>query len=551
MSLRSQAMRFLSLTSMSAVVLMIGGFGMAAPAEKDKAKGKKKPALNLPPPSGVRMDAPTLAKYIDKAIEQKLKAEGVSPSPLTTDAEFVRRVSLDITGHIPSVERAAAFLDDKDPNKRAKLIDELLSSSDYGNHLADIWQVLMLPKSSDNRRLANGPMIKWLAEHFNKNMPWNKMVHDMLTATGEQDKNGAVTFFIANNTVDKVTDEVTKVFLGVQLQCAQCHNHPFTEWKQTEYWEMAAFFMKVQSSNPNKAAKEGTSPSVAESDNIRRGKNALPESAKMLAPKFLGGERPNVGKSGPVRPILADWLTTAQNPYFSKAMTNRIWGQYFGRGLVNPIDDMHEDNHASHPELLQELASQFGKNAFDVKFLVRAICNSKTYQRGSKPSGDNADAPANVYARMNVKVLSPEQLYDSLGTALGQQDGGRAQEGKKAAAGGKAGPNNGPRNVFVAFFGVDETVGVTEFQSGIPQALNLMNSARINQAVQNNPLVRATGKTPAEVIEKLYLGTLSRRPNAEELTKMAAYVQKSETPTKGYGDILWALLNSSEFTLNH
>ena len=407
----------------------------------------------------------------------------------------------------------------------------------------------MLPKTSDNRRLGTAPMTTWLEENFNKNRPWNTMVHDLVTASGPQDKNGAVTFFVANNSVDKMTDEVTKVFLGVQLQCAQCHNHPFTEWKQTEYWGMAAFFMKVQSSNPNKAAKDGTSPVVSEVNAVRRGKNALPESAKILPPKFLAGAEPNVGKTDPVRPVLANWLTTAQNPYFSKAIVNRMWGQYFGRGIVNPIDDMHEDNPASHPELLQELASQLGKHDFDLKYLVRAICNSHAYQRSSKPSTGNADAAPNVYARMGVKVMSPEQLYDSLGIVLGRTEGKAAGEARKGAM-GKKGPNNTPRSVFVAFFGVDETLSSTEYQAGIPQALNLMNSPRINNAIQSNPLVR-TGRPPAEVIQKLYLGTVSRAPTPTELALTTAHVTKAETPIKGYSDVLWALLNSSEFTLNH
>jgi hypothetical protein len=546
MRVRSKMMRCLAIATMSAFVLLLGGLSFAAPGDKDKAK---KPAVKLPPPSGVRMDHTTLAKFIDKAIADKLKAEGVTTAPLTSDAEFLRRVYLDITGHIPSGDKAAAFLDDKDPNKRSKLIDELLASEDYGKHLADIWQALLLPKNSDNRRLDTAPMAKWLEENFNKNQHWNTMVHDLLTASGPQDKNGAVTFFVANGTVDKMTDEVTKVFLGVQLQCAQCHNHPFTEWKQTEYWGMAAFFMKVQAQNANQAAKAGNAPTVAEVDNVRRGKNALPESAKILPPKFLAAETPNVSRTGPVRPVLADWLTTAQNPFFSKAMANRIWSQYFGRGVVNPVDDMHDDNPPSHPELLQELANQFAKNDFDVKYLIRAICNSQAYQRTSKLSGKDSDPAPNLYAKMAVKVLTGEHLFDSLGNVLGRQEGRAAGEARKGAM-GKGGPGGNQRAVFVAFFGADETASVTEYQSGIPQALNLMNSPRINTAVQANPLVRS-GSAPEVVIEKLYLSTLSRRPTSTEIEKMTAHVKKADAPAKGYSDILWALLNSSEFTLNH
>ncbi len=547
MRLRTKVMRFLSVATISAFLLPLGGLGFAAPGDKDKTKVKgTKPTVKLPPPSAVRMDPATLAKLIDKAVGDKLKAEGVTASPLAADAEFLRRVYLDITGHIPSADKAAAFLDDKDPNKRAKIIDELLASEDYGKHLADIWQALLIPKNSDNRRLDAEPMAKWLQEHFNKNQPWNQMVHDLLTASGPQDKNGATTFFVANATVDKMTDEVTKVFLGVQLQCAQCHNHPFTEWKQTEYWGMAAFFMKVQSTRPQAAAKNGTSPTVEEADKVSAARTLCRNRPRWCRRSSSPPRSRRSVRPSPYRPVLANWLTTAQNPYFSKAMANRIWSQYFGRGIVNPVDDMHDDNPASHPELLQELANQFAKNDFDVKFLVRAICNSQTYQSGSKL---NSDAVPNLFANMSVKVLSGEQLFDSLGNVLGTAGGRAAGEARKGAMGKGAGGNN-QRAVFVAFFGADETASVTEYQSGIPQALNLMNSQRINGAIQANPLVRSTSPTNV-VIEKLYLSTLSRRPTPAEMEKLTAYVKKADTSTKAYGDILWALLNSSEFTLNH
>jgi hypothetical protein len=545
MSRRSKVTGFSVVTATTAALFLIGNVGVAGPGDAAKAKGQS--GANVSPPSGPRMDHVTLARFIDKSVADRLKAEGVTASPLASDAEFLRRVYLDITGHIPSGEKASAFLDDKDPHKRARLIDELLASEDYGKHLADIWQTLLIPKNSDNRRLNAAPMGQWLEENFNKNRPWDKMVHELLTATGPQDKNGATTFFIANATVDKMTDEVTKVFLGVQLQCAQCHNHPFTAWKQTEYWGMAAFFMKVQTTRPQQAARQGTSPAVEEASTPRRGRNALPESAKMVPPKFLAGAEPKVEASAPYRPVLADWLTSAQNPYFSKAMANRVWGQYLGRGLVNPVDDMNDDNPPSHPELLQELAYQLAANDFDVKYLVRAICNSQAYQRSSRPAGDNADAAPNLYAHAAVKVLTPEQLFDSLGTVLGRPDN-RPPDARRGM--GRPGPNGGARAAFVAFFGIDETVSVTEYQTGIPQALNLMNSPRINNAVQNHPIVRS-GKPAAEVIEKLYLSTVARRPTSQEVAKLTAYVAKCDEPVKGYADVLWALLNSSEFTLNH
>jgi hypothetical protein len=477
-------------------------------------------------------------------VNERLQAEKFTPSDRADDTEFLRRAYLDIAGHIPTAEKAAAFLDSKDANKRAKLIDELLASPDYGRHMADIWQALLIHHESMNRALDAEPMVGWLKDQFNLNTPWDKMVHEILTASGTVDKNPATLYYISQGTVDKMTDNATKVFLGVQLQCAQCHNHPFTSWKQTEYWGMAAFFMKVQATpNVQKAAKNGESLGVSEVNQVKRGKNnPLPESAEILPPKFLGGDTPNVG-NGPLRPTLADWMTSAKNPYFSKAMVNRVWAQFMGRGLVNPVDDMHDGNAASHPQLLAELAEQFAANNFDVQFLIRAICNSDAYQRTSRPTSANKDASPQVYSRMAVKMMSGEQFVDSILQVVGTQLGAGAKEGKP----GK-GAARDPRGNLVAFFGGDETADVTEYQDGIPQVLRLMNSPALNRSPKLMEIVKSS-KSPEQAIEQIYLTTLSRRPTKEELTKRVSYVEKVGAKD-AYGDILWAVLNSTEFRVN-
>ena len=436
---RTHALRCLSLLILTALFGLILSSLSDAAEKKDKPEPTTSKALTAKS-VGTKLDQTAISQLIDQQVNERLTAEKIVPSARADDAEFLRRAYLDITGRIPSGEKAAAFLDSKDANKRAKLIDELLASPDYGRHMADIWQNLLIVHNSDNRRLNAEPMVEWLKESFNQNKAWDKTVHEIITASGELDKNPAATYFVSQGTVDKMTDNVTKVFLGVQLQCAQCHNHPFTEYKQTEYWGMAAFFFKVQTGNVNKAAKQGDAITVSETERPRRGKNnALPESAKILPPKFLGG---NVAKvsSGPLRPTLADWMTTAKNPYFSKSMTNRLWAQFMGRGLVNPVDDMHDGNEASHPQLLAELAEQFSANGFDVKFLVRAICNSDAYQRTSRPNSTNKDAPPAVYSRMVVKMMTGEQLFDSLAEVVGPPTAGGGGRGKAMAKGGNRDP---------------------------------------------------------------------------------------------------------------
>jgi hypothetical protein len=508
----------------------------------------KKPPVAGTLPKGQKLTAEQLAGHIDKLVLDRLKAEKIDASPRTSDEEFLRRAYLDITGKIPTADKAAAFLDSKESDKRAKLIDELLASKDYGRHMADVWQALLLPRNSDNRRLMQyyPHLVKWLDEKFNANAPWDKMVSDILTASGAVEKNGPVIYWLANPTADKVTDNVSKVFLGVQLQCAQCHNHPFTDWKQTEYWGMAAFFLKVHpDGNPKAAAKNGGTIRISES-NVKRGKrNLLPESAKILPPKFLGGVQPKVKPNGPVRPVLAAWMTSPSNPFFARAMVNRVWGQIFGRGLVNPVDDMHDGNPASHPELLADLTGQFVASGFDLKYLLRVICSSETYQRSSKPSGNNGDAGPEHFARMAVKSLTPEQLYDVLTQLMGPPNAGGPRNRPMPNR-----PFANPREAFVTFFSAEEGADPTEYHTGIPQVLRLMNGPRFNNGAALGPIVRS-GKTPSEMLERLYLTVLARRPTAEEVDRVRAYFDKNKgEPRQALAGVLWALMNSSEFALN-
>lgn len=490
-----------------------------------------------------------LSYVIDEAIDTCLRAEKVAPSPRCDDAEFVRRIYLDLTGHIPPADKVAAFLDNRDPNKRAKLIDELLAGGEYGKHQADIWQSLLLPRVSDNRFVSFVKMTEWLEKRFNDNKPWDQMVREILTAQGDTDANGAVTYFLANLTPDKLTDNASRMFLGVQLQCAQCHDHPFTKWKQDEYWGMAAFFTKVRiKGNPRQAGQQGVTLAINENGEGRPIR--MPISAKKVPPKFLQGEQPKLDSGDAYRPVLAKWMTSPQNRYFSRAMVNRLWAQFFGRGLVNPIDDMHDGNQPSHPQLLADLAAQFTAGGFDVKQFIRGLCNSGAYQRTSKPIAGNRDAVPELFSRMAVKVLTPEQMFDSLVMVLGAPNQPNLPRRPAAAAAARL-PNITPRMLFVFFFKGDENAEPTEYQAGIPQVLRLMNSPQLNNMSMLAPLLKS-GKSPEQIVEHLYMTTLSRRPTAHELQRTLALVRKHEKePRQAYGDILWVLLNSSEFTLNH
>jgi hypothetical protein len=525
---------------------------------KGKGKGKAEPAPAPPPalapakPSApppkppADQDPAALARLIDDHLDRKLAEVGVTPAPQASDDEFLRRAYLDLTGVIPTLAQARAFLDDRSPDKRSRLVDELLAGPNYGRHLTDGWMARLIPGGTDNRFIPRDPFGDWLEKQFNDNRPWNEVVTDILTATGTIADNPAVTFALTNRSVDKLTDQTTRHLLGVQLQCAQCHNHPFAEWKQDEYWAMAAFFSKVRPENPRNPLRGGDNTQVGVQEGVgrSRAREFFPEGAKTVPAKFLGGPEPDLNRAEPYRPVLARWLTAADNPYFARATVNRVWGQLFGRGIVNPVDDLHDGNPPSHPELLDALAEDFAANGFDLKYLYRAVCNSRAYQRTSKPTKGAADPDPALFARMTVKVMSPEQLFDSLAQVTGAQAviAGRMRDNPKR------GPF-GPRNQFVAFFlaGADEANPV-EYEAGIPQALKLMNSRLVGDPRAARAYA-APGDRPAEVFERIYLAALSRRPTAAEVRRLDAHLAKSANPAAGYADILWAVLNSSEFTM--
>lgn len=534
-----------------AVVLMGGSKGTAAEKPRARqlaARGGSAPAARALAPAATRALPPAaLAEAIDQAVEAHLKAEHIPASGPADDAEFLRRVYLDLVGVIPTPEQVLAFLNSPDPNKRARVIDELLANPRFGTFWAEQWTEALVPADSNNRRLKAEPLQNWLAEAFNRQRPWNEIVYDLLTASGTQEENGAVTFFLANPSPDKVTDTVSRLFLGVQLQCAQCHNHPFTSWKRQDYWGMAAFFTQVRlTATPKKAAKQGGSPGITEEGRGRPIK--LPDSALRVPPRFLQGEQPSVRPGQPYRPILARWLTAPENPFFARALVNRVWAHFFGRGLVNPVDDMIEEHEPTHPELLLTLTEQFKASGFDLRYLIRAICNSRTYQRSSQVLPGNTN-DTELYSHMPVRVLTPGQLFDSLVQVLGQP--GEQARFKEKKAANKKGPQT-VRQAFLAFFQVADNATPLEYQAGIPQALKLMNTPALTApALAVRRALQAGGSRPAGVIEQLYLATLSRRPTAEEQQRLVAYVQQQGNPFAAYADILWSLLNSTEFSVNH
>jgi len=498
-----------------------------------------------------KLDAAGLSAAIDGLIEQRLASEKIAAAPPAEDAEILRRLYLDLHGQLPPVDEVRQFLADRSAEKRAALSERLLADPAYGRHLAELYADLLLPRTATNRKVPIAPLHRWLAERFNGNQPWDRTVRELIAARGPQYENGAVTIFMANSkslAPHEATDIVSQVFLGIRLQCAQCHNHPFADWKQTDYWGLAAFFSKVQFTSkfedgalarppPGQKDVVGTNYGITEIPAPKR--NDRPERAIDVPPRFLTGETPKVDSSQPpLRPALAEWLASPQNPWFARAMVNRTWTHFFGRGLVNPVDDLRDDNRPTHPELFDELARQFILHDFDVKYLVRAIVGSRAYQRTSASQSD--DGGEALYARMTIKVLTPKQTFDALVRVLGEEP---FNDSKGLAF---------QRERFVQFFESDDEPDPTAYRRGIPQLLLLMNSRNYRQGIDSQAAALAAGRSPAEAIDEVYRAVLARTATAREHELMQRFVQSyGDRSSEAYGGILWTLLNTSEFTLNH
>jgi hypothetical protein len=490
-------------------------------------------------------DAAELAKLIDQQVDARLKSEGVRAAELAEDAEFVRRVHLDLHGTVPTLEQAKRFLADTAPDKRARLVDALLADARYGQHLADLWQGYLISPLADDQNKRAERFGRWLAEQFNTRR-WDQIATDLLTATGKMEDNPAVSYLIEGRlprAVPDLTDLTSRYLLGVRLNCAQCHDHPFVNWKQEEFWGMAAFFTQIQTP---KRAKQVYEKGVVDDPSLTLAnlKDASTLDGYMpRPPTFLGGKAlPPGDKTTPHRAALAQWLTTSENPYFARAMVNRTWWRLMGRAIVQPVDDMHEGNAPSHPELLALLARSFAESGFDLKLLTRAIVLSRAYQRTSQ-SGESADQQAALFGRMAIKVLSAGQLYDSLETVCGPATKVTGIDTKQ-----------GTRWEFTQFFGDSGDPEPTAYRRGIPHLLRQMNSGQFagrNLDSLVSRLNSPAGRPVDEVAADLFLAILSRRPTADELRKAKAHLERSGSATAGLGELAWVLLMTSEFSLNH
>lgn len=504
-------------------------------------------------------DIDDLAARVDRLIEKRLLAERVTAAPVAGDAEFLRRVYLDLGGRIPPASRVRQFLAEAAPNKRRRVVDELLGGSLYVMHFSNVWRKALLPEtqSDPQTRVLVPGFEAWLRQKLSEDTSYSAMVREIVTVSltpagvaGElsrpDSRPSPLAFYQAKQIKpENLAASMARTFLGIRIECAQCHDHPFDKWKQDEFWSFAAFFAGME-----RQGQGGFLAAIREVSEQRE--LEIPGTGRSVGPVHLDGAKPRPARAGGTRRLLADWMISDRNPYFARAAVNRLWAHQFGIGLVDPPDDFTADNPPSHARVLELLAAEFVVHGFDVRFILRAIAATNAYQRTSRlthPSQSNL----RLFSRMAVKGLSPEQIYDSLAQAVGHVP--PASDRQPVVPGQPETPRNRVLELFR-----DESSRPTQQRTTILQALALMNSdftADATSLDRSRTLAAVVGipaLTTGDRIEALYLVALSRRPRVEELKRLAGYVDGGGVtgdPRQALGDIFWALLNSSEFLLNH
>jgi hypothetical protein len=497
-----------------------------------------------------------LSQRVDDGLAAIWQANGIRPVAGATDAEFMRRVYLDLAGRIPSVSEAQEFLEDTSADRRESLVDRLLAHHDHATHLAAVWRGILLPGEVDLSRLGGTAKFdEWLTERFAANVLYDELVSDLLLAEGRVAESGPLLFYAALKlNPEELAARTSRVFLGVRMECAQCHDHKFDDITQHDFWSFAAFFARI--SRP-RGKMEMTSPVLAVRDN-QYGDVMIPETDEVVPPRLpLTPVEIVDTPDGPSRrAVLVDWLTSPNNGQFARATVNRVWAHLFGRGLVEPVDDMRPANAAIAPEVLETLSRDFAASKFDLRRLLRALVLTKTYQLSSR-SEDNDPARTLHFAQMNIKSLTAEQLYDCIAVATRQGTNSGEPGGPPSGVGLERFADTS-RQAFIEQFRAP--VGqVTDYHAGIPQALTLMHGGLIHSAtdVASSGLLKSLDApffTDDQRLEILFLSTVSRYPTEEERAVMLEQVTSAGKETErqqALGDVLWALLNSAEFTFNH
>jgi hypothetical protein len=547
----------------SLILLAVGCAALLAAAWPRPAAGEERP----------------LREIIDAEIEAAWKKRGITPAPPADDAVFLRRVHLDLVGTIPTYDETKVFLDDRSPDKRARLVDRLLEDPRYAQHQADVWDMVLFGRNPPGYETNKRPGFqKWLREQFARNVPYDEWVGQILKAEGNSVDDGPPMYFVQyKRAPEDATQAITQQFLGVQLQCARCHDHPFEDWSQRDFYGMASFLARLEVVSVGKKDSL-TMYAIGEANtgDVLFSGPAIDQvpgtKGEPIKPKFLhgdmleepplpadykeakssGGAKFEEGKIPPPpyfsrKNQLAEWITAVDNPYFARAVANRVWGQYLGRGLVHPVDNMSEANEPSHPELLRALARAMVERKFDLKAYIRELVNSRAYQLG--PGGATSEALPQWFERARVRPLSAEELLESWRVATGYDAAGRGTQ-----SGGKERFHGVTWDYMVRYFGTPSN-GAGDFQGGLHEHLYLNNGELPRLIVSDKgSLVDAMMNSAEgwpERVDRLYLSILNRPPREEEREKFVAYLTADKDPAERVKEAIWTLLTCSEYRFNH
>lgn len=487
---------------------------------------------------------------IDQLAVEKWKKLGILPSPTCDDSTFIRRLTLDLCGRLPTIDETRAFLASSALDKRQQLIHRLLDSPDYAAFFAMRWGVILRNSQLAGANTAAYAFHHWIKDKISRNRPYSEFVRGIVAASGEWQDAPAVNWFwqSRDDQLHTVTADTAQLFLGIRLQCARCHHHPYERWSQEDYYGLAGFYTRLGRKSFGEPPPYFSSPSVTTGE-----KNPLTD--KPPEPKYPDGEYAQFTSEDDPRHALVDWMEREDNPFFASAYVNRMWGHFFGRGLVSEVDDMRATNPASNPEILDALSAEFRRSGFDMKGLIRLLVSSRLYQLSSDPRRENEHDRQN-FARYYARRLIAEVFLDAVDQACGTHSHFNNMSGNSRAVDL---PHEGFGSTFLDTFDRPQRVTVCECERStgatLGQVLMLANSDEIEIKIADSTgriqQMISASKTPTEIVEEIYLSAYSRPPRDDERASAVSYVELASDRQRAAQDLLWAVLNSREFMYNH
>jgi hypothetical protein len=486
--------------------------------------------------------------YIDTLVHAKLKKLRLVPSELCDDDTFIRRAYLDIVGMLPTLEQTQEFLGEHSAGKRGQLIDELLNRKEFADLWVMKWAELLQIRSRNDQFSYKSALqyYNWLQDKMLNNVPIDRIVQDLLTASGSTFRNPSANYYQVQTDTLKTAENVAQVFMGMRIQCAQCHNHPFDRWTMNDYYGFAAFFPQI-------GRKPGEDPRETVVFDKGEGEVKHPLGNRTMKPKFLGGESPDL-RDQSRRAVLAKWLASPDNPYFAKNLANIVWGHFMGKGIIDPVDDVRISNPPSNPELLDALGARFTEYKYDFKRLVRDLCTSRTYQLSTRPNATNGGDDRN-FSKAGIRRLRAEVLLDCISQVTDTRD--KFQGLPRGARAVQIADGN-VSSYFLTAFGraSRETVCSCEVKTepNLSQALHLLNGSTVQNKIEDGGLVKRLlkeGRKRDDVIDTLYLRCLARKPMDQERSQLNGFFKESRPEDQVLNDLFWSLLNSKEFIFNH